>query len=319
MEYILDIDSDERDYTKYPNSNDFTINLNRPLYDVSDFRLISANLPITQLTINEGNRNFEVDGTLITLPIGNYTDPSVLATDIQTALAPPNTNVNSVVYNSNTLSFTFSNTLGPSNTFSFQFETGQYGSNTNTETGTPATLFGFGDLDVASTANTLTGGVVDLHGPTSLLLRITSGLDDMKKKIYSEDGQFLYTARIMTSVPSGMMFYKGPDDPVDYYFQEGKFKSIEQLRFRFYYINGSKLIPYNFGNRNYSLKFKINCSLDKLEPLSKHKHISPTEEETEKEVVKTSLFPYIVGAILVVGLLFLVSFRHPPRKLAELV
>lgn len=318
MEYILDIDSDERDYNKYPNSNDFTIDLNRPFYDVSDFRLISANLPITQLTINEGNRHFDVDGTLITLPIGNYTDPAVLAADIQIALAPPTTNVNSVVYNSNTLSFTFSNTLGPSNTFSFNFENGQFGSNTNTITGTPATLFGFGDLDVASTANTLTGGVVDLHGPTSLLLRITSGLDDMKKKVYDNDGQSLYTARIMTSVSSGMMFYRGPDDPVDYYFQEGRFKSIEQLRFRFYYINGSKLIPYDFGNRNYSLKFKLQCSLDKLEPLSKHKHIGPKEEEKEEEV-KRSPFPYLVGIILIMGLLFLISFRQPPRKSAVTV
>lgn len=314
MEYILDVDSNERDYNKYPNSNDFTINLNRPLYNVSDFRLISANIPITQLTINEGNRNFEIDGTLITLDIGNYTDPHVLAADIQSKVST-SSNVDSVVYNSKTGSFTFSNTLSEFNTFSFNFENGQFGSKTNSVTGTPATLLGFGDLDIASSANVLTGGVVDLHGPTSLLLRITSGLDGMKKKVYSDDGQSLYTARIMTSVSYGMMFYKGPDDPVDYYFQEGRFKSIEQLRFQFYYINGSKLIPYNFGNRNYSLKFKIKCSLDKLESLIKHKDICLKEEDKEEAVKKYPL-PYLVGVILIVGLLLLVSF-NPRRKLAE--
>lgn len=316
MEYILDIDSDERDYTKYPNSNDFTIDLNRPLYSVSDFRLISANIPITQLTINKGNQNFEVDGQLITLEEKRYTDPSVLAIDLQSKLSPPTTNVDSVVFDTDTMSYIFSNTSGGINTFSFKFYSGQYGSNTNSEYGTTATILGFEQLDISSTFNPISGsheirgGVVDLHGPSSLLLRITNGSDDMQKKIYNKNGEFHYTARIMTSTNWGMMYYKGNDDPVEYYFQEGKFKSINLLRFRFYFVNGLKLIPYDFGNRNFSLKFKVTCYIDKLKPLMLQ---SSQEDVLTEEVVSPDYSKYAIVTLLTLGLLLLITFKQKPR------
>ena len=311
MEYILDVDSNERDPVKYPNTNDFTIDLNRNLYNVSDLLLVSASVPVTQLTINEGNKHFEIDGTTVTLDEKVYTDGASLAADLEAKLAPPTSNVSNVVYDPETLSLTFSN-VGTGNNFTFSFMDGAYGSNTASTTGTPASVLGFPDLDVSSTGGVLTGGVIDLHGPTNLLLRITSGSDDLKKKIYKADGEFQYTARIIVDKDIGeTMFYKGSDDHVEYYFHEGKFKSIDQLRFRFYFINGSKLIPYDFGNRNYIMKLKFKCSLDKLIPLKEQKVpkelIEPPLDTQSSEDTQMYI---ILGVVLVVGLLALMLSKR---------
>lgn len=309
MEYILDVDSNERDPVKYPNTNDFTIDLNRNLYNVSDLLLVSASVPVTQLTINEGNKHFEVDGTTVTLDEKVYTDGASLAADLETKLAPPTSNVSNVVYDPDTLSLTFSN-VGTGNNFTFGFRDGNYGSNTNSTTGTPASVLGFPDLNVSSTGGVLTGGVVDFHGPTNLLLRITSGADDLKKKVYKHDGEFLYTARIIVDKDIGeTMFYKGSDDHVEYYFHEGRFKSIDQLRFRFYFINGSKLIPYDFGNRNYILKLKFKSTLDKLIPLKEQKVpeelvLPPSPPEPEIPI------HLVLGVVLVIGLLALMLSKR---------
>lgn len=302
MEYILDVDSAERDPTVYPNTNDFTIDLNRNLYNVSDLLLTAANLPITQLTINEGNKYLDVDGTTVTLDEKVYTSGSDLAADLETALAPPTSNVSNVVYDPSTTSLTFSN-VGTGNNFTFAF-----GSSTS---GTPASVTGFPELDVSSIGGVLSGGVVDLHGPTNLILRITSGSDELRKKVYTDDGQFLYTARILVNKGVGdMMFYSGSDDHVEYYFHEGKSKSVDRLRFRFYYINGSKLVPYDFGNRNYILKLKFKCTLDKLIPLKEQK--VPKELITPPATSPTPEIPIqiILGVVLVIGLLALMLSKR---------
>lgn len=310
MDYILDVDSAERDPTEYPNPNDFTLDLNRNLYNVSDLLLVAANIPVTQLTINEGNKRFEVDGITVTLEEKVYTDGSTLAADLETKLAPPTSNVSNVLYEPENLSLTFSN-AGTGNNFTFSFRDGAYGSNTASTTGTPASVLGFPDLDVSSSGGTLTSGVVDLRGPTNLVLRITSGSDDLKKKVYKGDGEFLYTARILVDKDIGdTMFYKGSDDHVEYYFHEGKFKSVDRLRFRFYYINGSKLIPYDFGNRNYIMKLKFRCTLDKLIPLKDQKVpeelIAPPPTSHEADIP----IHIIMGVVLVIGLLALMLSKR---------
>lgn len=306
MDYIVDVDSIERDFTIYPNSNDFEMPLNTPLYNVSDFNLVSANIPLTQPLINDGNNKLVIDGTTYVLNNRFYSDGNELANDIQQQII--GSNVTSVSYNSNTMSLSFSN-VGTSNNFTFEF---------NNES--PFNILGFDMNNITSTNGSVTGGVVNLHGPTTILIRVTNGSEDMIKKVYKHDGQFQYTARILTSVPNGqMLYYKGPDDPVEYYFHEGKFKNIDQLRFRFYYINGSRLVPYDFGNRNLFLKFKIKCSLDKLIPLSKQ--IAGVIEETKTESLPSSQkYPdiyMVVAGFLISGLLFMLMFKQKPRTLVQ--
>jgi len=300
MDYILDVDSAEREDL---NPNDFVYKLNRPLYNVSDFRLISANIPLTQPTINGGSNVLVIDGTPYTLENKFYSSGFDLAYDIEQAVS--GSNLTTVTYNSNTMALTFSNVGTPNN---FKMELDSY---------SPFSVLG---LDLSNVVGgTVAGGVIDLHGPNTLLLRVTSGLDDLKKKVYRHEGQSLYTARILTSTSAGgMMTYKGPDDPVEYYFHEGRFKSIDRLRIRIYYINGSRLVPYDFGNRNLFLKFRVTCSLDKLEPLKDQQTLKPMELPPPVEIPSLevpSRVPHfvIVGAILLVGLIVLIFLKPKPR------
>jgi hypothetical protein len=300
MDYILDVDSAEREDL---NPNDFVYKLNRPLYNVSDFRLISANIPLTQPTINGGSNVLVIDGTPYTLENKFYSSGFDLAYDIEQAVS--GSNLTTVTYNSNTMALTFSN-VGTSNNFTMELDSYS-----------PFSVLG---LDLSNVVGgTVAGGVIDLHGPNTLLLRVTSGLDDLKKKVYRHEGQSLYTARILTSTSAGgMMTYKGPDDPVEYYFHEGRFKSIDRLRIRIYYINGSRLVPYDFGNRNLFLKFRVTCSLDKLEPLKDQQTLKPVDLPPPVEIPSlevSSRVPQfvIVGAILLVGLIVLIFLKPKPR------
>jgi hypothetical protein len=302
MDYILDVDSAEREDL---NPNDFVYKLNRPLYNVSDFRLISANIPLTQPTINGGSNVLVIDGTPYTLENKFYSSGLDLAYDIEQAVN--GSNLTTVTYNSNTMALTFSN-VGTSNNFTMELDSYS-----------PFSVLGLDLGNVVSNGGTVAGGVIDLHGPTTLLLRVTSGLDDLKKKVYRHEGQSLYTARILTSTSAGgMMTYKGPDDPVEYYFHEGRFKSIDRLRIRIYYINGSRLVPYDFGNRNLFLKFRVTCSLDKLEPLKDQQTLKPVDLPPPVEIPSlevSSRVPQfvIVGAILLVGLIVLIFLKPKPR------
>ena len=48
--HTLYIDSSERDTGVYPNANNYVINLENPIYDVSEIRLVSARIPTPQTT-----------------------------------------------------------------------------------------------------------------------------------------------------------------------------------------------------------------------------------------------------------------------------
>jgi hypothetical protein len=305
MNYILDVDSAEREDL---NPNDFLFKLNRPLYNVSDFRLISANIPITKPTISGDSNVLVIDGTSYSLDNKFYSSGADLALDVQSAVT--GSNVNSVTFDSNTKALTFSSG-NPTINFTL-----------NLDSFSPFSVLGLDMTDVSSIGGSLTGGVIDLHGPATILMRITNGSDELSKKVYRDEGQYLYTARILTSTSGGMMTYKGPDDPVEFYFHEGKFKSIDRLRIRFYYINGSRLIPYDFGNRNLFLKFRVTCSLDKLKPLKEQNKEKPLELPPPVDI--PSMIPddriptqFVVGGVLLLGLVVLIFLKPPPRKLGN--
>jgi len=45
----LSIDSNQRDLSVYPKSNNYVITLENPIYDVEEIRLISARIPTPQV------------------------------------------------------------------------------------------------------------------------------------------------------------------------------------------------------------------------------------------------------------------------------
>ena len=332
MEYTISIDSSERDPVKYPNSNDFVANLNNPLYNVSCINLLSARIPNSQLLINDGNRQIDLDGTTFLLDKGNY-DGTELAAELQAKLLP----LTLVSYDQKTESITYT----ASTDFSFNFYGGSNGFATNSLVGQPANIMGFNYSNVTSVGQTLTSNTIDLSGPSAFILRITNGADDFLPDVYTDDGIFSigdgtggntdeaktlstsYTGRILTRDTSigDILNYNGTHDPMTYRFHKGPEKSIQNLRFRIYYNNGNKLIPYDFGASNYIMKFNITCELDKIysirndeppkaiPPPVKLETLEPLDRVSNKKMI--TIVISIVG--LVFGLMILLSSRPQPR------
>jgi hypothetical protein len=165
------------------------------------------------------------------------------------------------------------------NDFTFNFYGGSNGYATSSEVGPPAHLLGFSGANT-ELANSVTSSYIDLNGPTSIFVRITSGLEDLDKQLFIDGGTFStgggtfdsqnmkqisphYIGRILTSNVNEIIDFNGHDDPIHHTFIKGTGRFIDDLRIRFYYNNGTKLIPYDFGKRNHFLKIEIECSLEK--------------------------------------------------------
>ena len=110
MRYLVDIDSGERNPTRYPNPNQYAVHLNTPIYNVTDIRLVSARIPNCQPLLNDGNRQFDVNGASVVIEGGTYTNGTDLASNLQLQMAPPNTVIDTVTYNGISSKLTFSNT-----------------------------------------------------------------------------------------------------------------------------------------------------------------------------------------------------------------
>jgi hypothetical protein len=165
------------------------------------------------------------------------------------------------------------------NNFTFNFYGGSNGYATTSSVGPPAHVLGFSGSNT-EVANSITSSYIDIGGPGSIFVRITSGPEDLDKRLFVDGGTFTtnegtfeqqnmaqisphYIGRILSSTINEIIDFNGVDDPIQHNFIKGTGKFIDDLRIRFYYNNGTKLIPYDFGKRNHILKVDIECSLDK--------------------------------------------------------
>jgi len=331
MEYIVDFDSSERNPELYPNTNDFVVNLNTPLYNVTNMDLVSARFPLSQLLINDGNKYIDIDDTKYDLLNGSFSNGTDLASNLQARLSTTNFTVDSVVFHSNTNSMTYSNTAGTDN-FTFNFFGGEDGFATTSNIGTPANILGFNNSNISSSGFSLTSNVVDIGGPSNIIIRLTNGSEDLQKTLYVDNSNLTpltthFMGRISTSdVPlNGILDYNGYDDPVTHYFHRGPETSIDQLRIRIYWNNGNKLIPYDFGASNIFLKFKVKCSLDKIynikddkpppddPPPVKIQSLNPIDRLDHKK--KLMFIAAIV--LLVLGLILISMLGSRPQPRAE--
>lgn len=91
LKQSVHIDSRDRDYSAFPSSAAFTVDLPAALHGVTNAVLISAELPMTYYVFSAARGNtsveFGVDGTYetVTIPDGNYTS-TTLAAALKTAL-----------------------------------------------------------------------------------------------------------------------------------------------------------------------------------------------------------------------------------------
>jgi hypothetical protein len=299
MEYIVDVDSSQRDPTTYPKPNDYIVNFNTPLYNVTNISLITARIPNTQYLINRGNKQFLMNDNgvqrHIILNEGTYANGGLLASNLLADLSSQSS-IDSVMYNPATRSLD----IGSPNNIKFLF----YSDTSNgfvgtSNVGTPYNILGFNGEDTNNASN-LYSNVINLDGTLSIILRVTNGDRDFDKDLYINNGAFSigdstygegaspplessYLGRILcngtdfnTHAVGKVIEFNGNVDKVEEKFLKGPEHSIEKLRFRFYWNNCNKLIPYEFGGRNHILKIKITCSLNKLESLSAQKADLPS-------------------------------------------
>jgi hypothetical protein len=270
--YTLDIDSGDRDPIIYPDSGDYVIHLKTPVYNVKNISLVSARIPNSQTLINQYNNTFTIGSTDISLPNGQYT-----LAELADAIDSKSTSITSVVKDTsnNTISFSFS---GAS---SFGFNTGIHGfSSSNTHT-TPHDILGLPSDDILTDNNTIHSGYVNLNGPDSIILKLSSGSSEFNKTVHSKNPY--YTGVIMTNGLYGeTTAYSGSEDPIDHEFHTAPENTISNLRIQLFTKSNNRLIPYDTRNANHVLKFKMTCSTDKLENVPREK-IPEDEEEKEEE------------------------------------
>lgn len=308
MKYIIELDSSQRDVSLYPLSNDYTVSFDRPIYNVEKISIVSASLPKTQPLINTGNKQFQVDSTDIILDERNYTSGNDLAANLQTALST--TAVTSVSFDDSTNKLTFTG----STDFTFKFNSGSNGYSTDSLVGPPAHVLGFNGDDIQSTGSVLTSGPIDLDGTQSIIVKLTSGEDELDRGLYTDNQ--VYFGRILCR-DGNIIHYAGSDDPVEQEFFKSNRKDITSLRIRFYWNNGSKLIPYDFGNRNNILKLELHGNTDKfnanpIEDLNALKELPPAIEmpSLKKKVRNLSadkVIPIVLAVVLLLGLLSLAN------------
>ena len=320
--HTLNIDSSERDTSVYAYANSYVVTLDNPIYDISNITLISARIPTSQLMTSATNKTFSVDGVNITLNETNYSNGYVLAEDLDIELAPSNTHVDSVIFDEETDSLVFSNTHASGDNFTLQFYDGTngYSSNSSPVT-TPHQIMGFSSKNFTSTGKILRSGAINLNGPNSLVLKLTTGSDEFTQSIYTSTP--FYTGHILLD-GSDFVNFNGADDKLVHHFHSGTQKMIKDVKIEFFYMSHGRLIPYDFRNQDHVLKFEITGSTDKLENLPK---VSLPEEEPKKpekkepiisipEVVKNSYkwrkeYLYI-ALIILAGLLLMFLMKGKP-------
>lgn len=308
-DYVLNINSGDRDPNTFANTNSFEIQLEKEIFDVSKITILSGKIYTPQTTICATNNTFQVDDITVSLDSKNYSDGNALALDLQNKLTTLSTNVETVVFDSNTSSLVFG---GGSNNFTFKFFSGTHGFSENVPFTTPHEVLGFPATDVSSTGSVLRSGAIQLNGPNALILRMSCGSDVFGQDIFQ--GNPFYTGKIHI-LNREFTNYIGRNDLLEHNFTSGKIKTLPSIKFEFFYPSDGKLIPYDFMNQNYSLKLMITCCKDRLKNTLKLKRdlslpppISIPEFEDPDRWEKYKVY-IAIAIILIMGMIILYIAR----------
>lgn len=311
--HSLSIDSSQRDTNVYVYANSYVVTLENPIYDVTEFKLVSARIPTPQLATCATNKTFSIDGVDITLDETNYSNGHVLATDLDLKLES-SSNVDTVTFDADTNSLVFSNTGTGDHTFAFEFFDGTNGyTETSSRLTTPHQLLGFASDNYTSVNKQIRSGAINLRGPNSLVLRVTSGSDEFTQTVYTSTP--FYTGHILLD-GSDVINIHGADDPLVHRFHSGPQKIIKELKIEFFYMSHGRLIPYDFRNQEHILKFEVTCSTDKLEGLTK---VTPQESKVTEKIknpgpdilYNQDVYIYI-GIILFIGTVLMLLMKRRP-------
>jgi len=161
----VEINSVDRDYSKYPYSSQFTWDFPFPVKEVKEVRVIGGTVPIPYLNIDDGWNKFTFrEGSsyfTITLPVGYYTVSSLLGT-LQTQLNSIGVG-NSYSVSQDPLNGRISISTSGTNTFYLLFVSGSFVDvhedkvKALLELKCPARHLGFGLADYVSSGGVITG------------------------------------------------------------------------------------------------------------------------------------------------------------------
>ena len=268
--HTLEIDSSERDYSKYPDPHNYVIDLKNEIYDIQKITLLSARIPNSQTLIHTHNNTFSVDSATISLPNRSFANGDDLASNITDHVTDL-----TVTYDSNTNALSWLN--GSNSPIVLEFGDGtnaRYGLGTiddvsnliTSEFTTPHQVFGLPPQNITIAHNTsYTGGSINLEGPNAMVLRLGTGSETFNKDVYVREP--FYTGQLLLG---GSFINHSIDDPIEHAFFSGPQKSLKQLRVTFFTMSQGRLIPYDFRNQEHVLKFKIECNTGKFKAISKH-------------------------------------------------
>lgn len=292
----LTIDSGQRDASLYANPNDYVINLETPIYDVSQIKLVSARIPTPQLPVCATNNTIPFRATKQDSTVEDFTvniqdgpnHPLVTGQQIAAAFSSIGAGYNfQFSYDADRNKLLIGQPTDPDGNhlqqLTFFFKTGQDGyDDSSSEHTTMHQVLGFLPLDVDIVGGAATDfSTMNLNGPNSLVMRISSGSEHLNQTLPSSGQTPYYTGHILLD-GTDFVNVNGKDDKLTHEFHTGSLKSISDLRIEFFYMSHGRLIPYDFRNQDHVLKFEITCSTDKLENLTPMKE-EPVEEEEEKE------------------------------------
>ena len=340
--YTLDIDSGERDPVSYPNPGDYVVELRHPIYDVKKLSIVSARIHASQFLINDRNKTFDfvVHGSsadtvvTVTLTPGNY-NGKTLAAELQTRVnLALDAALGNNTYDADPIVFTYDKdkneivvTAGAnagSSDFSFKFYDGTNGYHSSVATEgytTPHDIFGLPANNVRSnTAGPLEAqgilitGSINLQGPDALILKISSGAEELNKTVYSDTP--FYTGRILMC--GDVINYSGVDDAVEHNFDTGA-QNISKLRIQFFYSSNNRLIPYDFRNANHVLKLSIHGIIDKLKTIPNVKKdfsLPPPMRVPELEDPNRWNALLYISMIIATGIVFMLFTRPKIPKIS---
>jgi len=268
--HTLEIDSSERDYSKYPDPHNYVIDLKNEIYDIQKITLLSARIPNSQTLIHTHNNTFSVDSATISLPNRSFANGDDLASNITDHVTDL-----TVTYDSNTNALSWLN--GSNSPIVLEFGDGtnaRYGLGTlddvsnliTSEFTTPHQVFGLPPQNITIAQDTsYTGGSINLEGPNAMVLRLGTGSETFNKDVYVREP--FYTGQLLLG---GSFINHSIDDPIEHTFFSGPQKSLKQLHVTFFTMSQGRLIPYDFRNQEHVLKFKIECNTGKFKAISKH-------------------------------------------------
>jgi hypothetical protein len=318
MRHIVTFDSSERDLGVWSSPNDFETTFNTPVYNVNEIAVVSAHIPLTQPTVVNGNRVIPIGGAS-TVFMSNYqfhTDPVALAAHAQSVLAPQLAGI-TVTYDATYRIFVFARTSA----FEFNWESGTYPDGY----GPAANILGFTGVDIQATEVTpgnweLHSGVVSLIPVRSIFLRLTHGEDDITEPVLTNPDHGMFFGRLLIDPSQTTLAMRNGDVMIRKL--KVNIPTLDSTRIRLYWNNGTRFFPYDTRNANILIKFTMECDHVKIQEIP-DQSLQPNDElpppvefpmlSTDSEpdrMEPDKFFLYMIGAMLIVGLLLLSGQRR---------